>query len=241
MGLYGPFFMPKTPYKYLFFDLDRTLWDFEKNMSETMVLLYTKYIENLSDAGAQKFRNTFDQVHEMLWEQYRKGQINKKKLRESRFNITLKRIGIKNKGLAKVLNAQYLEICPTKTNLFPHTIETLEYLKKDYSLYILTNGFIKTQQLKLKNCGLEDYFKIIFSSEIIGYNKPDKRIFAQVVNSLNAKKEACIMIGDDIETDIYGAMKYGLDQIYFNPKNHSVKGKTPTFIIQSLKELIQIF
>jgi putative hydrolase of the HAD superfamily len=232
--------MPQKPYKHIIFDLDRTLWDFDTNMSETMEYLFATYLVNKIDATPLQFMLQFNKVHEMLWEQYRKGLLNKTKLRDGRFNLTLKHFGIKDIELARTLNQQYLLICPAKNNLFPHTIETLDYLKGRYGLHILTNGFIKTQEKKIRNCGLNAYFHTVFSSETIGYNKPDPRIFAHAINSLNARKQECIMIGDDFVIDIMGARNFGIDQVYFNPNRMPV-AKKPTYEIRSMDELRAIF
>jgi putative hydrolase of the HAD superfamily len=178
-------------------------------------------------------------IHENLWLQYREGKLNKEKLRDRRFYLTLKQLGLKNKNLAFKLNEKYLAICPLKTNLFPGTQETLTYLKQKYELFILTNGFLETQKTKLTNCGLDKYFSKIYSSEQIGYSKPHKKIFTYAVNSLNAKKEECLMIGDDPIVDVEGARKYGLQQVYFNPKKTTVNVR-PTFEIDSLYQLTEI-
>lgn len=232
--------MPNNKYKYLYFDLDRTLWDFEKNMHETMIFLFNTYLSDKTEADACTFISEFNKIHEMLWEKYRLGQIKKNGLREMRFFLTLKKLGITNKELSVFLNTEYLNICPAKTHLFPGTLEVLEYLNEKYALYILTNGFIETQERKLKNSGIDKFFIKIFSSELIGYNKPNKKIFTYAINYLNAKKAECIVIGDDLVTDIKGAKDYGLDQVFFNPFKQVVKIK-PTFEISNLKELITIF
>jgi len=222
--------------KYIFFDLDRTLWDFEKNMMETMIYLFQTHVKNLVNISFNDFLDRFNIVHEALWYKYRIGQINKDKLRNSRFYLTLKYFGIIDRNLSSLVNKQYLEICPNKNNLFQGTIEILDYLYSKYSLNILTNGFYETQIRKLSNCNLDKYFQNIFSSEKIGYNKPDRRIFAHAINSLNAKKNQCIMIGDDPIVDILGAANYGIQQVFFNPYKKEIQTRA-TFEISSLIQI----
>ncbi len=229
-----------TKYKYIFFDLDRTLWDFERNMHDTMHDLFNCFLLNQIDSTVSSFIKTFESEHDKLWELYRNGRINKEKLRKERFNRTLIKLGREDKNLANTLNKNYLEICPAKKNLIPYSREILDYLYQDYQLFILTNGFIKTQNRKLENCGIHNYFNQVFSSEEIGYNKPHKKIFAWAVNSLNARKSECIMIGDDPVVDIKGAKKYGIDQVYFNPEKKP-SASNATYEIVSLKELMNIF
>ena len=226
-------------YKHIFFDLDRTLWDFETNMKESLKEIFKIYLQSKLSITAGIFISHFNHINETLWKQYRQGLLNKEMLRKKRFSIVLENFDIFDESLAIALNEEYLRICPLKTALMPYTKEVLEYLFTRYNLYILTNGFKETQERKIQNCNLKIYFKKIITSEEIGYNKPRPEFFAFAVNSLNARKEECLMIGDDIEIDINGARNYGIDQVYFNPgnKKYNVASK---FEIRTLKELMNI-
>ncbi|MEA3316871.1 MAG: HAD-IA family hydrolase, partial [Bacteroidota bacterium] len=153
--------------------------------------------------------------------------------------LTLEEYGIKNDELAQKIGDDYITISPTKMKLFPHTHETLKYLNEKYNLYIITNGFNEVQFVKMKNCGLEDYFDKIFTSENAGAQKPNMKIFEFALNSVNAKKKESIMIGDDLESDILGAKKYGLDQIFFNVVGRE-HNEDITYEINSLKKLQEI-
>jgi putative hydrolase of the HAD superfamily len=134
----------------------------------------------------------------------------------------------------------YLILSPQKNLLFPHAIETLEYLKDKYQLHIITNGFIEVQYKKIKNSGIEKFFNQTITSEEAGVQKPDKFIFEFSLNKVNASPEECIMIGDDLKIDILGAKNAGIDQIFFNVDN--VKhNENITFEIDSLKQIIEIF
>lgn len=227
-------------YKHIYIDLDRTLWDFKVNSAETLRDLYVKY--NLSNVfpGYDIFKDRFISNNDILWEQYYKGEIKKDILRTLRFHMTLGDYGLKDKELAKSLDDDYIMISPTKTSLFPHTLESLDYLYSKYNLYIITNGFNEVQFTKLRNSGLEKYFKRIVTSESTGYMKPRIEIFNYAVTSANARKKECIMIGDDLQADILGAKNAGIDQVYFNPEKIQHE-ETPSFEIYSLIELKNIF
>jgi putative hydrolase of the HAD superfamily len=137
------------------------------------------------------------------------------------------------------MGEDYLLLSTLKNKLFPNAHEILAWLKGKYHLYILTNGFRETQLAKLKNCKLEGYFEKVFTSETIGYNKPNQKIFHWAVSSVNADKEECIMIGDDEKVDIAGAKQYGIDTIFFNPKGFD-RTIIPTYEIKDLNELRNI-
>ena len=82
-----------------------------------------------------------DRHNHLLWEFYRKGEIVKEVLNIRRFALTLHEFGITDSLLSSNIAEDYVRLSPTKTGLFPHTIAILEYLKKKYTLHIITNGF----------------------------------------------------------------------------------------------------
>ena len=228
-------------YKHIFFDLDRTLWDFEKNSEETFKDLYLIYnIEQLLNCDFDSFFRTYKKHNTLLWEEYRNKRIIKEFLSVQRFFATLNDFDNYDLELAKKMAENYLILSPQKNLLFPHAIETLEYLKDKYQLHIITNGFIEVQYKKIKNSGIEKFFNQTITSEEAGVQKPDKFIFEFSLNKVNASPEECIMIGDDLKIDILGAKNAGIDQIFFNVDN--VKhNENITFEIDSLKQIIEIF
>ncbi len=226
-------------YMHIYFDLDRTLWDFKANSRQALEDVFMKY--NLDNVFTDKdeFVEIYHMHNENLWEMYRNGKVTKAFLRTKRFELTLEEKKINDSHLASRMGKEYLELSVLKTNLFPGTHEILNYLKPSYNLYILTNGFRETQVQKLQNCDLEKYFDEIFTSETIGYNKPHSKIFQWAVTAVNAKKKDCLMIGDDQQVDIKGAKSYGLDTVFFNPENEQVV-EPADYIISELIELKKI-
>lgn len=227
-------------YKYLYFDLDRTLWDYDANSTQALSQIFHEfYLNNYFDSPAE-FVHIYNINNDMLWDSYRKGVIRKAELRTKRFAMTLSEKNVTDDTLAFNIGEKYMDITPRLNILAPNTIELLKYLKaKDYRLFILTNGFISTQEKKMKNSELDIYFERVFSSEELGINKPAKEIFHWAVTSVNAPKEKCLMIGDDIEVDIQGALSYGIDAAWFNPNGDSASIK-PTITISDLGELKNI-
>ena len=229
--------MPK--YKHIFFDLDRTLWDFEKNSVETLKEIFFKYKLDEKIESPEVFINKYKEINEKLWAKYRTGEIKKEFLRNQRFLLTLQHFGINDSSLAEKFGTDYIEISPTKTILFPNTIETLKYLSKKYTLHIITNGFKEVQFVKLKNNKLDKYFDKVITSETVGYQKPNAKIFQHSLSTSNAKKEESLMIGDDLNTDILGARNFGMNQVFFNSINTKHNEKI-THEITDLKELTEL-
>lgn len=226
--------------KFIFFDLDRTLWDFERNSVATFVDIFEKHNLSKIFPDFDTFIKRYKFHNENLWAKYRLGEIKKEELRNKRFLLTLSEFGKDDVVLAKKIGDDYINISPTKTELFPYTIEILDYLYKKYTLAIITNGFKEVQHTKLKNCNLEKYFSKVVCSEDVGHQKPHKEIFHYSLSSLNARKKESIMIGDDFKTDILGANKFGLKSIFFNPNNVKVEKITNMQEIFSLKELFEL-
>ncbi len=226
-------------YRHIYFDLDRTLWDFESNAEETFQEIFEKYELDRIFPDFDTFHESYKKHNQRLWKAYRDGKLKKQILRNKRFELTLEEYGNTDTVLAEKIGDDYITISPTKTRLFPGAKETLEYLNQKYNLYIITNGFNEVQFTKIQNCGIRDFFSAVFTSEDAGAQKPHKKIFQHALKNVNAKKSESIMIGDDLESDIQGALNFGMDQIFFNPqgKSHDTK---PSFEIRQLPEIKSI-
>jgi putative hydrolase of the HAD superfamily len=160
-------------------------------------------------------------------------------VRVNRFLDALHEFGVKDADLAERMAQGYLDISPKLNALFPDTVEVLQYLQSKYTLHLITNGFAEVQWIKLEHSGLRPFFEHIVISEEVGTQKPNKEIFEIAMQRANTTVDACIMIGDNFNTDILGAKNAGMDQIFFNPKMDRVRD-TVTHVITELKELKEI-
>jgi len=224
-------------YRHIFFDLDHTIWDFDKNAEEALHELYGIYgLKELGLHSADLFIEIYTRNNHRLWAEYHVGKITKDQLREARFKQTFLDLGMEPGIIPEGFEDHYVRLCPTKTNLFPDAHETLEYLSSKYTLHLISNGFQESTQLKINGTGLEKYFRHVIISEVVGVNKPDKAIFEHAITLAGATKEESLMIGDSLEADVYGALNFGMDAIYFNP-NGSDKPDDVYAQITHLKEL----
>jgi putative hydrolase of the HAD superfamily len=242
LGIYAKFVLVLHMFNHekkdIFFDLDHTIWDFDKNAEESLHELYFKYkFDNLfNQASSTRFIETYTINNHRLWGLYHHGKISKPELRKARFSDTFTELGVDPKLFPEQFEQEYLTICPQKTNLFPNAHETLSYLAEKYNLHLISNGFKEACETKLEKSNLGRYFKNIFISEVIGVNKPDPRIFHFALETANAQAQQSLMIGDNLDADIRGALNVGIDAIFFNP-NIVEKPKDVSHMIIDLKEL----
>ena len=229
----------KKNYKHLFFDLDHTLWDFDKNTTQAISEIYTIFNFSEKTFSIDDFMQYFNEANEYLWDKFNHGQIDRVELRNSRFKIILKKLGLSEKDVPEGIGDEYLRRAPSKPNVIPFTHEVLEYLQPRYQLHIISNGFDDVQHRKMKAANIHHFFDKIVTSDSSGHRKPQKEIFEYALDQAGATKTDSIFIGDNLDTDIKGAQNAEMDHIFFNPdnKNHS----TPvTYEINSLRQIMNI-
>lgn len=210
----------KKKYTHIFFDLDNTLWDFTKNSWLAMNVAFKKHLpSNGNNVDYNEFFAEYTKINHALWGEYRNQQVSKKELISLRFQKTFDLLSIKTVNPVE-MNETYLAEMPLQTCLVPGAAETVGYLKsKGYNLNIISNGFREVQYKKLKQTGLLSSFNKVFLSEDVKVPKPGAGIFAHALKSVNARKYASIMIGDNWEVDVIGAFNYGMDAIYLCPQS----------------------
>lgn len=233
-------------YKHLFFDLDHTLWDFEANSRQTLLELYdTLQLANRGVTDFDKFHRQYLVHNDKLWSRYRNGFIKVDELRWKRMWLALLDFKIADEALARQMGVIFLDQLPTRNILFPYAKEILDYLTaKNYELQLITNGFEKTQHSKLKNSGLDVYFKHVITSEGSNSLKPHKEIFDYAFAKAVAQPAESIIIGDTLEVDILGGINAGIDQVHVNHLTKEVElvnGVKPTYTVFNLKELENLF
>ena len=220
--------------QHVFFDLDHTLWDFEKNSALT-------FQEILPAAKVQvsidSFLKIYIPINFSYWKKYREEKLTKKELKYLRLKATFDALELSVKDdVIHHLSNQYIAKLPNYNYLFEGVFEILEYLQQTYQLHIITNGFEEIQTKKMKKSGIYDFFDVIITSESVGVKKPNKKIFEFALESVNAKASNCIMIGDNLEADIQGALNCGIKAIHFN----SERLKTIPKNITSISHLLEL-
>jgi len=198
----------------IFFDLDHTLWDFDKNSEITYKIIF----DNLKlEVSLVEFLEAYKDINKDLWKLFREELIDKETLRYRRLKETFTEINVDlpDELLFEIAD-EYIYHLSKQTHLLDGTITLLEYLTPKYTLHIITNGFAEVQEGKLNNTNLSEYFNVIINSEMAGVKKPNPIIFEKALGLANVSKDSSLMIGDSFEADVLGALNFGMDAICYN-------------------------
>jgi putative hydrolase of the HAD superfamily len=220
----------------VFFDLDHTLWDFEKNSALAFETVLSKH--NIT-VGLSAFLMHYIPLNVKYWERYRNEEISQHDLRYGRLKDTFDLLGYNiDDDTIFLLSEEYIHYLPENNHLFEGTLELLDYLSEKYHLHIITNGFHDIQNRKLDNSNIGHYFQTVTNPENAGVKKPNPLIFEHALKLADAKKENCIMIGDCIDADVRGALNFGIDAILFNERPCDVEGITQVAHLSELKKYL---
>jgi putative hydrolase of the HAD superfamily len=206
--------------QHVFFDLDHTLWDFEKNSDLAFKKVFDK--QNIT-IDLNSFLTVYKPLNLEYWKLYREEKISKDELRYGRLKNTFDAVNYAiTDDLIDVIAIEYIDSLPDFNHLFEYTFEILEYLKDKYQLHIITNGFEEIQIKKMESSNILHYFNSVITSESVGVKKPNPKVFYHALEVANAKKENSIMIGDNIEADVLGAINIGMQAIHCNFEQEKV-------------------
>lgn len=221
----------------IFFDLDHTLWDFDKNSEHAFDRIFK---EKHPDVSTTQFVKVYAPINQACWKLYQVDLISHDELRYKRLKDSFDALGIEmSDAQINQMAIDYIEYLPLNNQLFEGAIELLDYLQPKYQLHIITNGFAEVQYKKLENSGIAGYFNSVTNSEMAGVKKPHPKIFEHALSVANTTKERSVMIGDCIDADVKGALSFGMDAIYFNEQKKEVPADVKQ--VHHLLELKPIF
>jgi putative hydrolase of the HAD superfamily len=200
--------------EHIFFDLDHTLWDFDRNSALAFERVFK--FRNIP-LEVDSFLEVYMPVNFNYWERYRNDEVTKEALRYGRLKDSFELLKFEaDSDLIDKIAVDYIEYLPDHNHLLDGSEEVLEYLQQHYLLHIITNGFGEVQHKKLLNSGIHKYFTTVTTSEEAGVKKPHKQIFEVALKKSSARPENSIMIGDNFEADCTGAENCGMRPIFFD-------------------------
>ena len=232
-------------YKDLFIDFDDTLYDTHGNAEIALRETFEAFHLERYFPDPQIFYDVYWQTNIDLWTRYSKGEITRDFLIVERFRRPLSsgiNLDVTEQFCLEVSDL-FLDFCSSKPGVIEDAHELMDYLKrKGYKIHMTSNGFHEVQYKKLAACGLRDYFDTIILSEDAGANKPSPLFFDYALKQTGAQRESTLMLGDNLQTDILGALSAGIDAMLFNRWNVDIKNcpQIPSFIVNNLKEIMKV-
>jgi len=226
----------------LFFDLDRTLWDFERNSQETLKGLFADCdLGAKGKGGFAAFNAIYQKENAQCWADYRAGRMEKEVLRSERFKRALQGFGIQDEGLAETMGWEYVKRGPHQRHLLPGSLEVLEALRgRGHDIHILTNGFSEVQHIKVENTGISNWIDALLTSEELGSLKPARSCFDAALKVTGASVQQAWMIGDDHEADVVGAHQAGWKSVHFDPEGQHPEDTPADATVSHLRDLLAV-
>ncbi|MFY7671354.1 YjjG family noncanonical pyrimidine nucleotidase [Tenacibaculum sp. MEBiC06402] len=219
----------------IFFDLDHTLWDFDRNSALSFQRIFSE--QNLS-LDLEEFLKVYEPINLQYWRLYREEKIEKKELRYKRLKTTFDALNYEiDDVLIDKISEDYITYLPMFNHLLDGAIDLLEYLNGKYNLHIITNGFEEVQKIKLEKSEIEKYFNVVVTSESVGVKKPNPKVFEFALEKAKVVPNKAIMVGDSLEADVFGALAVGISPIHLFKDTPSDDNRVTS--VQSLSEIKQ--
>ena len=232
-------------YKDLFIDFDDTLYNTYGNAVIALQETFEAFALGQYFDDPQTFYDAYWAANIDLWTRYSRGEITRDFLIVERFRRPLSvgnGIDITEEYCLK-MSDKFLDFCASKSGVVEGAHELMDYLRqKGYRMHMCSNGFHEVQYKKLASCGLHDYFDTIILSEDAGVNKPSPLYFDYALKTSGASRETTLMIGDNLQTDIQGALSAGIDALLFNRWKVNLDESTiiPTFVTNTLSDIKKV-
>ena len=221
----------------VFFDLDHTLWDFDRNSGLALERVFQRFSVGIPLAS---FLKVYEPINFNYWREFREERVTKTQLRRGRLIDSFSKLGVTyDLQIIDGMSDAYIEELPNNNYLFDGTFELLRYLQQKYTLHIITNGFSQVQFIKLKKSKLAPFFATVTSSEEVGVKKPNPLVFTTALAKAGVSAPSCVMIGDTFDADIIGAEGVGMDTIFFNYRKEIPKSgyKVVDYLLE-IKDLL---
>ena len=225
-------------YTTIFWDLDQTLLNFDLSMEHALGAVFAQY--GLTVTG--EITTRYDAINRSYWLRLESGELTKEQVTVGRFRTLFEELGITHVPPEKI-NADYQRELGSVFFYMDGAKELVTLLKeRGYRQYVVTNGVNSTQANKMRLSGLDRIMDGVFVSELMGYPKPRKEYFDACFAALpGVAREACILVGDSLTSDMRGAENAGVASCWFNPEGRAKDVEVRTdYEIRRLEELLQI-
>ncbi len=223
-------------YKWLLFDADGTLFDFDRAAATTLAETFGE----LGHHFEPHYHQVYEKINRQIWQDFEAGQISQTRLRSRRFELLFSALGVE--ADPNRFGDRYLKNLATHTDLLTDAEDVVRQLSSRANLMIITNGLKEVQRPRFAAASISKYFADFVISEEVGSAKPQPEIFSEAFKRMNTPaRSEVLIIGDSLTSDIKGGNNYGIDTCWYNPAGQArVKGVDVRFEIRELPELLDI-
>lgn len=223
-------------YNTIFFDLDGTLLDYKKSES---FALSKAFRESLSVSMPDDILSVYHRINSEKWAEYEKGLIDNESLRVQRFEELFAHYHFTTDP--GIFSKQYLKNLSQGGWTLPGAKELLQKLAGKTRMAALTNGIGDVQRSRINLSGLGKFFETIVISDIVGFAKPDRRIFEYTLNEMGiTSARGVLMVGDSLSSDIAGGINAGIDTCWYNPDGKECGDVAPVYTVSNLEEILKL-
>lgn len=220
-------------YKNILLDLDDTILDFHKAEHNAL----KKALKELGVEPSDKIVSRYSEINAEQWRLLEEGKFTRAEILIRRFELLLLEFGIDIN--AEEANALYKHYLGIGHYFIDEAEELLKRLSSRCLLYLVSNGNMSVQEGRIKSAGIAHYFREMFISDMVGYDKPAKEFFEYCFKRIpNFKREETVIIGDSLTSDIKGGNNAGIATCWFNP--HHKKRREDIFVDYEVSELNMI-
>lgn len=227
--------MPLRKYKWILFDADNTLFDFDQASFMALKALLSEL--GIEQSEHENIWAIYEKINHEVWRSFEKGQMDAVTLRSRRFDLFFERIEI-NHMSGVLANKKYLDNLVEYSFLLDGALELLNKLDA-YNLVIITNGLKEVQRRRYDKLNMDRYFEHLVVSDEIGKSKPNIDFFDHTFELIGQpSKSEVLVVGDNLMSDIKGGNNYGLDTVWYNPKGvPNTSEAVPSYEIKKLSDL----
>lgn len=224
-------------YDWLLFDNDNTLMNFHSAS-------HNAFHGSMKELGLKENQIDYQEYNKhnhLVWTEFERGEIDAITLRGKRFQLYFEAVGHAYSDPHDA-NAAYLNHLILHPHMMDDAHALLNSVLPHYKLGLITNGLREVQRPRLRAANIYDHFDAIVVSDEIGFAKPQKGYFDHVFSQMgSADLEKTIVIGDSLNSDIKGALDYGLDCVWLNPEKKRAGDLKPTFEVENVRDIIELF
>ena len=221
-------------YKYLLFDADNTIFDFNRSEHDALALTFASFGIELTEDQHE----VYHVINDALWKQLEKGEVSRESLKILRFARFIEYLAVGDLD-CKAIAATYVEMLSRQSYLIDGAFDVCEKLARSYPLYLITNGITTVQKRRFDASPIKKLFSDIFISEEMGVAKPSAEYFRKVSKAVGDDDvRRYLVIGDSLSSDIKGAVNFGCDSIWITPEGS--ESPLPTYTVNSLSGIFEI-